>query len=71
MKDGKAVPVKVEECLICRSCESQCPEGAIQVIEIEPAKVEPPKLEEAKKKVKKIAKNKTSPRSAKLRKKLL
>ena len=71
IKDGKSVPVRVEECILCRTCESQCPEGAIQVIEIEPAKVEPPKLEEAKKKVKKIAKNKTSPRSSKLRKKLL
>jgi len=33
MKDGKAVPVKVDECLVCRACESQCPQGAIQVIE--------------------------------------
>lgn len=33
MKDGKSVPVKVEECLVCRACEAQCPESAIQVIE--------------------------------------
>jgi len=33
MKDGKSVPVKVEDCLICRACEAQCPTGAIQVIE--------------------------------------
>jgi len=33
IKDGKSVAVKVEECLVCRACEVQCPEGAIQVIE--------------------------------------
>jgi NAD-dependent dihydropyrimidine dehydrogenase PreA subunit len=33
MKDGKSVPVKVQECLVCRACEVQCPEAAIQVIE--------------------------------------
>ena len=33
MKDGKSVPVNIEDCLICRACEMQCPEGAIQVIE--------------------------------------
>ena len=33
MKDEKSVPVKVEECLVCRACEAQCPESAIQVIE--------------------------------------
>ena len=33
MKDGKSVPVKVDDCLICRACEVQCPTGAIQVIE--------------------------------------
>jgi len=46
------VPVRVEDCIVCRTCESQCPEGAIQVIEfeIEPARVEPPKVVETKKK---------------------
>jgi len=33
IKDGKSVPVKVAECLVCRACEVQCPESAIQVIE--------------------------------------
>ncbi|MCJ7721437.1 4Fe-4S binding protein [Candidatus Bathyarchaeota archaeon] len=33
MKDGKSVAVNVEDCLICRACEMQCPEGAIEVIE--------------------------------------
>ena len=33
IKDGKSVAVKPEECLVCRACEVQCPEAAIQVIE--------------------------------------
>jgi len=33
VKDGKSVPTKPEECLVCRACEVQCPENAIQVIE--------------------------------------
>lgn len=33
IKDEKSIPVKPEECLICRACEVQCPNGAIQIIE--------------------------------------
>jgi NAD-dependent dihydropyrimidine dehydrogenase PreA subunit len=33
VKDKKSVPVKTDECLVCRACEVQCPEAAIQVIE--------------------------------------
>jgi NAD-dependent dihydropyrimidine dehydrogenase PreA subunit len=33
VKDGKSVPVKPDECLVCRACEVQCPEASIQVIE--------------------------------------
>jgi len=33
IKDEKSVPVNVEECLVCRACEVQCSESAIQVIE--------------------------------------
>jgi NAD-dependent dihydropyrimidine dehydrogenase PreA subunit len=33
LKDGKAVANRADECLVCRACEAQCPEGAIQVIE--------------------------------------
>jgi NAD-dependent dihydropyrimidine dehydrogenase PreA subunit len=33
IKDGKCVAIKPEECLVCRACEAQCPESAIQVIE--------------------------------------
>jgi NAD-dependent dihydropyrimidine dehydrogenase PreA subunit len=33
MKDKKSVVVRNDDCLICRACETQCPEGAIEVIE--------------------------------------
>lgn len=33
LSNGKAVPVNLEDCLVCRACEVQCPENAIQVIE--------------------------------------
>ncbi len=31
--DGKAVPERMDDCILCGACEAQCPEGAIQVIE--------------------------------------
>jgi NAD-dependent dihydropyrimidine dehydrogenase PreA subunit len=67
IKDGKSVPVRVEDCILCRTCESQCPEGAIQVIEveIEPAEVKLKKVEVTKRKTKK----KTVPKPAKSKKK--
>jgi NAD-dependent dihydropyrimidine dehydrogenase PreA subunit len=33
VRDGKSVATKPDECLVCRACEVQCPETAIQVIE--------------------------------------
>ncbi len=33
LKDGKSAAAKPDDCLVCRACEAQCPEGAIQVIE--------------------------------------
>ena len=33
MKDKKSVVVRNDDCLVCRACETQCPEGAIEVIE--------------------------------------
>ncbi|UCF58340.1 MAG: 4Fe-4S binding protein [Candidatus Bathyarchaeota archaeon] len=33
IKDEKSVVVNLDECLVCRACEVQCPEGAIEIIE--------------------------------------
>jgi NAD-dependent dihydropyrimidine dehydrogenase PreA subunit len=33
VKDEKSVVINNDECLVCRACEVNCPEGAIQVIE--------------------------------------
>jgi NAD-dependent dihydropyrimidine dehydrogenase PreA subunit len=33
IQDEKSVVVANDECLVCRACEVQCPEGAIEVIE--------------------------------------
>jgi len=33
IKDEKSIVVNLDECLICRACEVQCPEGAIEIIE--------------------------------------
>jgi NAD-dependent dihydropyrimidine dehydrogenase PreA subunit len=33
MKEEKSVPTKIDECILCRACEVQCPENAIQIIE--------------------------------------
>jgi NAD-dependent dihydropyrimidine dehydrogenase PreA subunit len=33
IKDEKSVVVNNDECLVCRACEVQCPEGAIEVVE--------------------------------------
>jgi len=33
VKDEKSVVVNNDECLVCRACEVQCPEAAIEVIE--------------------------------------
>ena len=33
IKDEKSVVVNNDECLVCRACEVQCPEAAIEVIE--------------------------------------
>jgi NAD-dependent dihydropyrimidine dehydrogenase PreA subunit len=33
VKDGKSAAAKPDECLVCRACEVQCPEAAIQVVE--------------------------------------
>ena len=33
IRDEKSVVVENDECLVCRACEVQCPEGAIEVVE--------------------------------------
>ncbi|MCK5563579.1 4Fe-4S binding protein [Candidatus Bathyarchaeota archaeon] len=33
IKDEKSVIVNLDECLVCRACEVQCPTGAIEIIE--------------------------------------
>ena len=33
MKDGKAVVVDNDACVVCRACEVQCAEQAIEIIE--------------------------------------
>ena len=33
IREGKSVAVNLDECLICRACEVQCPNSAIEVIE--------------------------------------
>ena len=33
IREGKAVVVNLDECLICMACEVQCPNAAIEIIE--------------------------------------
>jgi len=33
LKDEKSVVVNLDECLVCRACEVQCPNSAIEIIE--------------------------------------
>jgi NAD-dependent dihydropyrimidine dehydrogenase PreA subunit len=33
INDEKSVVVNLDECLVCRACEVQCPNNAIEIIE--------------------------------------
>ncbi len=33
IRDEKSVVVNLDECLVCRACEVQCPNNAIEIIE--------------------------------------
>ena len=33
IKDEKSVVINLDECLVCRACEVQCPDNAIEIIE--------------------------------------
>jgi len=33
VRDEKSVVVNLDECLVCRACEVQCPNNAIEIIE--------------------------------------
>jgi len=33
VRDEKSVVVNLNECLVCRACEVQCPNSAIEIIE--------------------------------------
>ena len=33
IKDEQSVVVNLDECLVCRACEVQCPNSAIEIIE--------------------------------------
>jgi len=33
IKDNKSVIINLDECLVCRACEVQCPNSAIEIIE--------------------------------------